>query len=316
MKRIFQKKGGLLILFALLIVRFEAKAQESSVGFAIGTAHSLTDLGGLPAIGQPFIMDMNLRATRPSASLHYKYSFNPYFGLRVNLLWAMLNGDDKYTFGTPPPNPSASWYRSVRNLNFNTHILQLSLAGEVNLKKYSAFATSNEKERWAPYIGIGGGAFFFNPYTYYYGSRVFLRNLGTEGQNIIGKKYSLISFNLLAYAGFKFNINSRIAIFLEGAYHHTFTDYLDDVSTKYPDLAVYNQLSPLAQALSNRNNEQGAPYPDAAYNFIVRDKNGIGQQRGDSKDKDHFITIQIGLSIRVGKQQHKNTPQADCYKKW
>jgi hypothetical protein len=68
-------------------------------------------------------------------------------------------------------------------------------------------------------------------------------------------------------------------------------------------------MTPIAQALSNRNLEPGAPYPDPKYHFIIRER-GYGQQRGDKKDKDHFFNFQISLIINVGRKKSRDM---GCY---
>jgi hypothetical protein len=284
-----------------------------SFGVGIGPSFSLTDLGGGNQIGRPFIYDLDFQATRVAGSAYYRFHFTNFLALKANFMWAMLHGNDNYTNGTPPPNASTNWYREVRNLDFSTHVKQFSLQAEVNLKKYSLYADKGNPDRWTPFVAIGAGVFHFNPYTTYNGRIVKLRDLGTEGQGITGDFYNLWAFNAVLGGGVRFNINSKFSMGLELYYHHTSTDYLDDVSTKYPDLAVYNQMSPLAQALSNRNMEVGAPYPDAQYMRTVRNRNGYGQQRGNSDNNDHFFNVQVSLNVNLGVKSNKGGNYG-CYK--
>jgi opacity protein-like surface antigen len=307
---------------ALLLVVFifsAAQAQkrgskvDHSLGFGLGPSFALTDLGGGKDIARPFIYDLDFRATRIGGSFYYRMHFTEFMAIRANFLWAFLHGNDNFTQGTPPPNPSGNWFREVRNLNFSTHVKQFSLMAEVNLKKYNLSAGAGDPDRWAPYVAIGAGVFHFNPFTEYNGRIVKLRDLGTEGQGIVGDKYSLWAYNMVLGGGMRFNINSKFSLGLELLYHHTSTDYLDDVSTNYPDADVYAQMSPLAQALSNRNLEPGAPYPDPRYNYTVRARNGSGQQRGDDSNNDHFFNVQVTLSINLGVKSGKNRDYG-CYK--
>ena len=75
---------------------------------------------------------------------------------------------------------------------------------------------------------------------------------------------------------------------LEYGIRKTFTDYLDDVSTGYPEDP--SQMSTVSQALSNRNLDNG------------NDQNEWGMQRGNSQRKDFYTMTSFTLLIRIGKQ--------------
>lgn len=320
-------------LIALLIslnLAFAASAQSDGsghdVGFSIGPSFALTDLGGADKLGAPFLRDIDFKATRFAFSGFYRYNVNKWVALRANLMWAMLNASDKNVSGTPPgangEPPSNSWYRSHRNLSFVSHIFEFQAIGEINLKKYMHdVAGKNQPEKWAPYVGGGLGFFWYNPYTRAVdadgnssGDKIKLRKLGTEGQGIIPgtKIYSSFQFDLVALLGIKYNVTDKFSIALEGIYHQTFTDYLDDVSGNYPNADVLAQMSPLAQQMSDRSNEVGAPWPDPTpnvydiYNATIRTQDGIGEERGDNNQvdvkgvNDQFFQLQLTMSISLG----------------
>jgi hypothetical protein len=302
------KKWG--AIFILMLSINALKAGDHTLGLSVGPSFMQSDLGGGLAIGKPGIVDVDPEAIRFTLSFHYRYFVNDFFAVKANLMFAMLHGDDKYTKGVPPPNDTDNWFRELRNLNFTTYLGEVSVMGEVNLKRYQTTAYGRrEMNSWTPYIGLGAGFFYFEPFSTYQGVTYNLRKLGTEGQNITGKKYSPFQLDLLASAGIRYNINGVVSLSAEVIYHHTFTDYLDDVSTSYPSIDVYNQMSPTAQALSKRNLEPGAPYPDPRWDFIIWDQYGGGQQRGDPKDKDHFFNVQFSFAVNIGKR----TKDQNCY---
>lgn len=310
------------IIYTLLTVLFvtagyhvlEAADTEGSghdVGFSVGPSFALTDLGGAKKIGSPFLRDLDFEATRFFISAFYRYNVNKFFAVRANLMYGMLSADDKHTNGIPPGSPGGptdSWYRARRNLNFTTHMVEFQAIAEINLKKYMHDEARGSKERWAPYIGGGLGFFWFNPYTKLDGKKVYLRPLGTEGQFIGYKKpYGNFQFDLIALVGIKYNVTEKFSIALEGWYHQTFTDYLDDVSGNYINPQDISSLSPTAQLLQNRSN--AGPYPDNTFNFVEGQKSlttgallpaGIGQQRGDHKDNDQFLHLQLTFSFTLG----------------
>lgn len=307
----------LLILLSVSGITARAGDIEGSghdIGFSVGPNFALTDLGGAKKIGSPFIRDIDFQATRFCISAFYRYNVNKWLAVRANLMYGMLSADDKNTDGTPPPtaaNPNSkvsdSWYRARRNLNFTTHIVEFQAMAEVNLKKYLHDAGTGDKERWAPYVGAGLGFFWFNPYTFLNGSKVLLKPLGTEGQNIGYKKpYSNFQFDMIALVGIKYNVTERFSIALEGVYHQTFTDYLDDVSGNYVNPNDISKLSPVAQILQNRSNS--GRYPDNTFNFVegqytnsgALNVDGSGNQRGQKKNNDQFLHIQLTFTVNLG----------------
>lgn len=297
----------------------DAEGSGHDIGFTVGPSFALTDLGGANKIGAPFLRDIDFKATRYSLSVFYRYNVNKWISVRANLMYGMLSASDRNTSGIPPSEPggpSNSWYRSHRNLNFTTHMIEFQAIAEINLKKYMHDAASGSKDRWAPYIGGGLGFFWFDPYTKrfdvstgkYVGEKIKLRKLGTEGQGLPGQKpiYKSVNFDLIALLGIKFNVTEKFSIAFEGWYHQTFTDNLDDVAGDYPNADVLALMSPLAQEFSDRTQEPGAPYPEAGYHYIVRDINGIGQERGDNNiddvkgSNDQFLNFKLAFTFALG----------------
>ena len=142
---------------------------------------------------------------------------------------------------------------------------------------------------WSPYIFGGLAVFHFNPYTYdQQNNKVFLKPLSTEGQGLPGyeKPYSLTQLALPFGGGIKYNISDNFRIALEVGLRKLFTDYLDDVSTNYPDL---NLLRPRAAYLSYRGDELKPPVPFP----------GEGAIRGNPKVKDNYYLLMIRVSYRL-----------------
>ena len=314
MKKIIFLKFITLILLTASSVIVRANDAEGSghdIGFSAGPNFSLTDLGGAKKIGSPFLRDVDIEATRFCISAFYRYNINKFLAVRGNLMYGMLSADDNHTDGTPPgpDGPMPSWYRARRNLNFTTHIVEFQALAEVNLKKYLRDAASGSKERWAPYVAAGLGFFWYNPYTKVDGAKVKLKPLGTEGQNLGGlykKPYKNVNFDMMALVGIKYNVTEKFSIALEGIYHQTFTDYLDDVSGNYINPSDIASLSPMAQQLQNRTTE--GRYPEVNYNFVEGQYSQVdgsllagasGNQRGDKKDNDQFFHLQVTFTFSI-----------------
>jgi hypothetical protein len=152
----------------------------------------------------------------------------------------------------------------------------------------------NEKWLWSPYVGLGIGAFQFNPKTFYNGNEIDLKPYNTEGQGLpgYGQPYKLIVMDIPMNFGFKiYNPTRRVSLQIDANYNYTFTDYIDDVSGKYPnpkDIDKYYGTAKELQinALANRNITKGYEYLSAP-----------GKQRGNSANNDHFLTFQMKFSF-------------------
>ena len=179
-----------------------------------------------------------------------------------------------------------------RNLSFNTKVWELTLQGDFN---FFRFMPGEPAYSFTPYITFGAGVFSYDPYAYLRGRKVPLRPLGTEGQgsslypNL--KQYNSMAICLPFGGGIKYSFNDRINIGFEILHRFTNTDYLDDVSTIYVDPAAF-PLNPDgsqsdAQLLYDRSFELGDPIGI------------IGRQRGNSKQKDQFVTAMFHVTFNL-----------------
>jgi hypothetical protein len=173
-------------------------------------------------------------------------------------------------------------------------VWELGLQGDFNFYR---FMPGEPDFNFTPYITLGVSAFSYDPYAFLKGEKYFLRQLGTEGQgsgdSLLGnrKPYSTMALAIPFGVGVKYAINERINIGFEIVHRFTNTDYLDDVSKTYPGAASFPANpdgSPSAAfLLSDRSYETGTPI-------------GIkGQQRGNSQNKDQFVTAMFYLSFNL-----------------
>lgn len=251
--------------------------QMGEFGITAGAAHYFGDLNTRTQINRP----------KPAIGIYFLKQFNNYLGVRLSAHYAQLGYSDIY---------SKSDFQKRRNLSFNTDIFELAIQGEFNFFK---FVPGDPNYPFTPYVSIGIGAFSYNPYAYYQGKKVFLRPLGTEGQNIgyvdpnTGKKrkpYGSIAVDFPIGAGIKYNISNNINLSFQITHRLTLTDYLDDVSTTYvgaDKFPVLNGQPSIAGILQDRSFETGTPI-------------GVeGRQRGFSKQKDQFIIAEFGISFSI-----------------
>ncbi|MFP5041517.1 DUF6089 family protein [Parasediminibacterium sp. JCM 36343] len=262
-----------VILFASLSVCAKAQLTETyehkgEYGASIGVAHYFGDLNPNAAINKP----------KFSGGIFYKRQLNNYIGIKASGNYSLLGYSDAY---------SKDSAQRIRNLSFNSNVWEVSLSGDFNFFK---FYPELPEYRFTPYVSLGIGVMHFDPYTYIDGTKVFLRDLGTEGQGRTDypdrKKYSKYALIVPIGFGFKYNITNEINLFGELTYRFTSTDYLDDVSTTYVTPDVGNFKSNQINQLSDRSGVYG--YTHAP-----------GQQRGNSTQKDAYATLQIGISVNI-----------------
>lgn len=252
----------------------DAIVQEGEFGFGVGAGHYFGDLN----------TRAHLNAAKIAATAFFRKNFGNYIALRIGASFAQLGYSDQYNSYNP--------VMYSRNLSFNTKVWELALQGDFN---FFRFMPGDPAFSFTPYITFGVGVFSYDPYAYLRGQKKFLRPLGTEGQGSSlypdRKQYSSMGISIPFGGGVKYALNDRINIGFEVLHRFTNTDYLDDVSTTYVDPAAF-PLNPDgsqsdAQLLSDRSYELGEPV-------------GIpGRQRGNSKQKDQFVTAMFHISFNL-----------------
>ena len=208
----------------------QAIVHEGEFGFNVGASQYFGDLNPNPRFNTPNI----------AFGAFFRKQFGGYVALRVAANYTFLGYSDRYN--------SYNEFMYRRNLSFNTNIYELGVQGDFNFFK---FVPGSAYNRFTPYITFGIGIFYYNPYTYYQGQKVYLRPLGTEGQGSAAypnrKEYSTWPSVFRIGVGIKYNLNRRMNIGLEFVYRFTTTDYIDDVSTTYAPMLsriIYQMVSP------------------------------------------------------------------------
>jgi hypothetical protein len=250
----------------------EPFVHQGEVGFSVGAGHYFGDLNPNTAVNRPKL----------SAGIFFRKQLSSYIGIRLGADYVQLGYSDIYS-----KNP----VQQARNLSFNSNIWELSVSGDFN---FLEFHPGFEGYRFTPYIGLGIGVFSYDPYAYLNGEKYMLRTLGTEGQGSSLypelKPYTPIAISIPLTLGFKYALNEKANVFSELTYRMTSTDYIDDVSGLYaPDA-----FPPLPD---------GSPSPA----FLLQDRSyetgtsigTKGKQRGNSLQKDAFVTFRIGISFNL-----------------
>lgn len=273
------------------------KARKEYV-LAIGAANFLGELGGANQIGTNFVKDLEFSATRPSFALGMRYKYARRLAVKGGFYYQLLSGSDNLT-----KEP----FRHNRNLSFRSNIFELSVQTEFYFTKEQSghlYKIKNAKGMksydWQSYLFVGIGGFYYNPQAKYKGDWVSLQPLGTEGQGLPGgaKKYSRVSACIPYGLGIKYGLDKDWSVGLEIGIRKTFTDYIDDVSTIYYDnSALFVAHGEASAALADPSLQN---YPDEfGGNATGYVQSAAGQQRGDKKDKDAYMFINITVSYKV-----------------
>ncbi|HEX8514682.1 MAG TPA: DUF6089 family protein [Bacteroidia bacterium] len=273
------------------------KARKEYV-FGLGAANFLGELGGANQIGTNFVKDLEFSMTRPSLAIGLRYKFAKRFAVKGGFHYLLVSGSDKLT-----KEP----FRNNRNLSFRSNIFELSAQAEFYITKEqqghrykikNAKGMKNYDYQFYMFVGVGG--FFYNPQAKYAGNWVNLQPLSTEGQGLPGgkKKYSRVSICIPYGLGAKYNLNKDWAIGIEIGIRKTFTDYIDDVSTVYYD----NNL--LRDAKGDMAADLADPsllnYPaELGGNATGASQSAAGEQRGDPKDKDSYMFLNVTASYKI-----------------
>lgn len=217
---------------------------------------------------------LNIRKPGPAAGILARYNFNTRVSARTSLNAARVGSDDAL---------SQNNWEVNRNLSFNSWIFDWTNVIEFNFFNY---IHGSKKENFTPFIFGGFNVFHFNPTAVLDGTRYKLRQFGTEGQSF-GQEYNLISGGIVLGGGIKFDINRDISVNIELSTRLLFTDYLDDVSTVFPDKTVLEATrGQTAVALSDRSLADGL--------------GEAGRQRGDTKAKDKYAFFGVSVMRYFG----------------
>jgi hypothetical protein len=260
-----------LIFFLNVFFPSTSQAQYNEVGVFLGTSRYKGELS-------PHTFDTKFIHFAAGAFYRHNYTRNWSFKLELN--YGKVSGNDAQL---------SAGFEKNRTLNFTSSILEVTPAFEFN---FLPFETGNDRFPFTPYIYTGLTVFHFNPKADLNGQTVKLQPLGTEGQGLSGGKdvYSLTAIAIPIGGGIKINTGS-VSIALQVSARRTYTDYLDDVSTTYPDFNKLNAArGPVAVYAS-----------DPSLLHMVADTIPIytGKQRGDSSTKDWYVFAGLNIFVRL-----------------
>lgn len=252
------------VFLALLLLPAAQRAQYAEVGINGGGTNFIGDVGNYGVhLPQGYM-----------GGAFFRYSFDRRWSIRGGGNYGTIANDDAM---------STMDYRRNRNLSFRSSIWEGYVLMEFNYRQYEP----GSKYWHTPYLLGGIGIFGFNPEARYEGEWHELQPLGTEGQGT-GQNdqppYARASRFVLFGLGYKFALTRKVSLGIETTFRSTVTDYLDDVSGRYPDPELLReQNGELAAALSDRS---------------LQDAEWERRFRGDPTNDDWYIFTGVTLQVK------------------
>lgn len=262
-----------LLVFAICFgaAGFAAKAQKGfELGAHLGAAHYFGDLNTDFSLNDPGLYFGGIA----------RYNFSNRWSTRLMAAYGRVAGSD-----ADSPND----FERARNLHFRSNVLDAALGFEFNFLTYEH---GSRDHFYTPYIFGSGLVSSFRPQAELDGTWVDLRDYGTEGQ-FTGEEYFTTTLGINYGLGLKLDLNYEWSLNFELSVRHLFSDYLDDVSTTYPDMEDLEDLrGPDAVRLSDPS-------------LIIPGVNELplgelGRTRGNSADRDKYASISVGLVYYFG----------------
>lgn len=170
---------------------------------------------------------------------------------------------------------------AYNNLSFHSLNPDLSVG-----LQYDFWPSQDRNHTIIPYGITSIGLTYLTPKAAYAGTTYSLAPLHTEGIT-----YNRLPLMLRYGIGVPLFSTDRLKGTVESIYTHVRSDYLDDVSTVYPDRSG---MTPVGAALSDRAPEVGtAPNP-------------TGAQRGNAKRNDGYLTLSARLIYTISTPRQRN----------
>ena len=306
------------------LFKFNKELRYTTIGIGINAINYFGDLAPRPGN-----LSTDISFTRAGFGVMANHRIGSRVFLRGSFNWATMKGDD---FESADLDDPESRDRYARNLQFRNTIFELSGTAIFDLIRNHGFYV--KRALFTPYIFAGVAVFHHNPQAKVpafdlngiplenAGDWVDLHPLGTEGQNNDAsdvEAYHKVQFSIPAGFGVRLKLNKNFDLAFEMGYRILFFDYIDDVSSEYPDYGLLD--SDLARTLSGRAGEPIAvvsgdernadllqvleqsrtTYVGADNNtYSVVSDNLPGVRRGDRNDNDLYIVTSLQLTYVLG----------------
>lgn len=289
------KRCALSLITFLSCISYAQVTESSShleAGITVGPSNFLGDLGGNMGRGTTFLKDNNIQMTKLTIGGYVSYHPNELLAFRFAVNFGTLEGDDAII----NRKGGLEEVRKDRNSNFRSKFSEALFLAEIYPTIFLEGDPTENFGKFRPYAVAGIGAFKYNPEGFDPVSNqwVALRPLRTEGQGFAEypdrKEYKLTQMNIPMGIGIKYFLSDNVNLSFEIIHRKTFTDYIDDVSTKYIDPATFSNYMSASQAAL------AARMANKSLNSVY----GPGMKRGTPTNNDAYYSAGFKLGFRLG----------------
>jgi hypothetical protein len=307
----FILQRALLLFFTIIFIVYFPFTALSQVGIAssdakfeiglnIGPMNFLGDLGGNRGIGTLGLKDNNIPLTNIMGGLSVAYYPKEWWGARLAFNIGQMQGDDRII----KDNGGLELARKYRNNTFRSPLYEGYIGLELLPTVYLSMRNGNGIPRFRPYLVAGIGLFAFNPQGLYTKdgneSWVDLKPLRLEGQGMSEtgvSEYDLWSYCIPMGIGIKYDITERLTFGIEIIHRVTGTDYIDDVSRKFIDPALFDKyLTPEQAEIAKYMSNPSSYFPGFPGYTPYRP----GKKRGNPEWNDAYFSSTFRFTWKLG----------------
>ncbi len=282
-------------------------------GWSIGMTVGMADLWGDVGTKSPIDHYNNMNYSdnmHGMGGLFARYAFQAGFALRLGVNYGMVGAADNMNIDRVKKTETMDkdpYQRYLRNLDVRTRIWEIGFLCEFQPLRFNP-ESRIARMSWQPSLLIGFNAFNFRPQGKFKsknggaatGQWIDLYDLHIEGDGFdfpgAPAKYNLWQFNIPIGIGSKWDLSKSVALSIEYVYRMTFTDYLDNVSQKYIDPALYDKY------LTPQKAELAKAMADKSWEIDQSITHQPGELRGNNKGKDGYSTISLTFFYKFKKK--------------
>lgn len=284
--------------------------------WAIGMTLGTTDLWG--DVGTKGLVDHYNNSNYTSnmkfmGGMYGRYTAHPALGIRLGFNFGTLYASDEFNFEKAKKAKSTEddyYQRYLRNQKVKNIIWDGHLLFEFNPLRMNVDNDHARNRRFQPYLMAGIGGFYMTPKAEYK-NRVTgqtkwqnIYDLHLEGDGF-GKladgsgtydapaRYKRYQLSIPMGIGFRWDVGKQLGLGIEYLYRYTFTDYLDGVSDRYVNPAVFD---------ANLNAKNAAIAKDVYDRSWIIDPtvtHAPGELRGNKAVPDGYSTLSINFYYKV-----------------
>lgn len=285
-------------------------SHELSIGAVAGMSDLWGDIGTSKA-SDHYTNGVYFQKPQFMGGLYLRYSVTPWLAARLGFNAGTIYATDEYNKKAANKVDAGDRYTDLnyllyaRNQDVKSTIVEGLLYAEIT--PFHALPNARISHWKLQPILMGGiGVFHFDPKTTYTapdGSTRWVKthDLHLEGEGLsydgAPKGYKLTQMNIPVGGGLRFDASPAVSIGLEYLVRLTFTDYLDGVSDRYVNPAIFDQYLSFDDAVIAKQVYDKSRLVDPSV------KNGPGDIRGTPKRKDAYSTWSISVTVRIPKRK-------------